>query len=152
MNILCDTCSVLMLIRIAPEMFCDDRFECTTVQEVIKELFQTQKFKTSYPWRKEYKSKIKAMGTSEIDNNDFQICLEAIKNIIQIGKINKRTERLTQHALEIMVKYRLNNQLLTKGCADLILEDLDLMKKAHTQLGITLCFTCLLYTSPSPRD
>lgn len=53
----------------------------------------------------------------------------------------ERSERLTHHALEIMVKYRLNNQLLTKGCADLILEDLDLMKNAQTQLGITLCFT-----------
>ncbi len=93
MNILCDTCSVLMLIRIAPEMFCDDRFECVTIKEVIKELFQTHKFKARYPWRKKYKAKIKAMGTSEINKGDFQIYVEAINNIIQIGKINKRTGR-----------------------------------------------------------
>ena len=91
MNILCDTCSVLMLIRIAPEMFCDDRFECITIPEVIKELFQTQKFKTSYPWRGEYKSKIKAIGISEIEKGDFQLYLQSIKSIIQTGKINKRT-------------------------------------------------------------
>lgn len=52
----------------------------------------------------------------------------------------ERSERLTQQALKIMDKYRLNNQLLTKGSADLIIKDLELMKKAHTQLGITLCF------------
>lgn len=52
----------------------------------------------------------------------------------------ERTERLTRQALEIIAKYRLNNQVLTKGCADLILEDLELMKTARTKLGITLCF------------
>ena len=52
----------------------------------------------------------------------------------------ERTERLTRQALEIMAKHRLNNQVLTKGCADLILEDMGLMKTARTQLGITLCF------------
>lgn len=93
MNILCDTCSVLMLIRIAPEMFCDDRFECVTIPEVIKELFQTQKFKTSYPWRREYKSKMKAMGISEIEKGDFQLHLQTIRSIIQTGIINDRTGR-----------------------------------------------------------
>lgn len=52
----------------------------------------------------------------------------------------ERTERLTRQAIEIMAQHHLNNQVLTKGCADLIMEDLGLMKKAHTQLGLTLCF------------
>ncbi len=52
----------------------------------------------------------------------------------------ERTERLTRQAIEILLKNRLNNQVLTKGCADLILEDLDLLKKANTKLGITLSF------------
>jgi DNA repair photolyase len=52
----------------------------------------------------------------------------------------ERTERLTRLALEIVARHRLNNQVLTKGCADLILEDMELMKTAGTQLGITLCF------------
>ena len=52
----------------------------------------------------------------------------------------ERTERLTRQALEIITKHRLNNQVLTKGCADLILEDMELMKTARTQLGITLSF------------
>jgi len=52
----------------------------------------------------------------------------------------ERTERLTRQALEIVAKNRLNSQVLTKGCADLIQEDMELMKEARTQLGITLCF------------
>ncbi|MDP2646357.1 MAG: radical SAM protein [Desulfobacterales bacterium] len=52
----------------------------------------------------------------------------------------ERTERLTRQALEIVSKHNLNNQVLTKGCADLIMEDMDLMKTARTQLGMTLCF------------
>ena len=53
----------------------------------------------------------------------------------------ERTERLTRQGLEILAKYHLNNQVLTKGSADLIFEDMALMKRARTKLGITLCFT-----------
>ena len=52
----------------------------------------------------------------------------------------ERIERLTRQALRIVTKYRLNSQVLTKGCGDLIQDDLGLMKDAYTQLGITLCF------------
>ncbi|MDD5169181.1 MAG: radical SAM protein [Syntrophales bacterium] len=52
----------------------------------------------------------------------------------------ERVERLTHRALGIMARHGLNSQVLTKGCADLIQEDLGLMKEARTQLGITLCF------------
>jgi hypothetical protein len=93
MNILCDTCSILMLIRIAPEMFCDDRFECVTIQEVLHELFRTQKFKSRYPWRARYKPKITALGTTEINKGDFRLYLQAIKDIVDTGKKNKRTGR-----------------------------------------------------------
>ena len=65
MNILCDTCSVLMLIRIAPDMFTDERFDCVTVQEVCEEIFRTQRFKTKYPWRSDYKDKIRPVQSTE---------------------------------------------------------------------------------------
>ena len=64
MILLCDTCSVLMLIRIAPDMFLDDRFECVTIKKVCDEIIQTQKFKTKYPWRIKYKSKLKSLGST----------------------------------------------------------------------------------------
>ena len=91
MNILCDTCSVLMLIRIAPSMFCDERYECVTIQEVFKEIFQTQKFKAKYPWRKRYKDKIKVLGTSHVKKGDFELHLTTIKNITNTGITNNRT-------------------------------------------------------------
>ena len=75
MNILCDTCSVLMLIRIAPDMFSDDRYECLTIQEVFRELFRTQKFKSRYPWREKYKPKVKALekglGSDQANRYDY---------------------------------------------------------------------------------
>ena len=93
MNILCDTCSILMLIRIAPEMFRDERFECITIQEVFQELFRTQKFKDRYPWRARYKTKIKPLGISKVKSGDFKLYLGAVKNIVNAGKINNRTDR-----------------------------------------------------------
>ena len=52
----------------------------------------------------------------------------------------ERKERLTRQALGIIHKYGLKSQILTKGCADLIRDDIELMKKADTHLGITLSF------------
>jgi len=53
----------------------------------------------------------------------------------------EREKRLTRQALEIVGKYRLKSQILTKGKFDLISEDFPLMKRVRTQLGITLCFS-----------
>ncbi|MRS04031.1 hypothetical protein EG832_12550 [bacterium] len=53
----------------------------------------------------------------------------------------ERTERLMQKALGIVSRYKLWSQILTKGCADLIQEDIGLMKQAGTELGVTLCFS-----------
>lgn len=52
----------------------------------------------------------------------------------------ERSERLTRKAIKILLKYQLNSQVLTKGSADLILEDMDLLRKANTKLGVTLSF------------
>lgn len=53
----------------------------------------------------------------------------------------EREEHLTRQALEIVYRYGLKSQVLTKGVAELISEDMPLMKSAGTELGITLCFT-----------
>ncbi len=91
MYVLCDTCSVLMLIRIAPDMFTDKRYECVTVPEVRKEFFQTQKFRTKYPWRVDFTSQIKAMPVSELEKNDFEMHLSLISNLNDTGTMNERT-------------------------------------------------------------
>jgi hypothetical protein len=53
----------------------------------------------------------------------------------------ERTERLTRQALQLVKKYRLRSQILTKGSAELIQEDMGLIKDVGSQLGVTLCFT-----------
>ena len=53
----------------------------------------------------------------------------------------EREARLTRQALEIVNRYGLKSQVLTKGVAELVADDFPLMKSAGTELGITLCFT-----------
>lgn len=53
----------------------------------------------------------------------------------------ERTERLTRQSLEIIGKYKLRSQILTKGCSELIREDLGLIKNVGSELGITICFS-----------
>lgn len=52
----------------------------------------------------------------------------------------ERKERLTRQALEIVNRYGLHSQILTKGFADIISEDLELIKAAGTELGLTISF------------
>ncbi len=94
MYVLCDTCSVLMVIRIAPEMFSDERFECVTLQEVRKEIFRNQRFKTKYPWRDKFKSKIPTLQVKKLQTPQFTLYFEAIKNSIGAGAVNQRTGEL----------------------------------------------------------
>ena len=50
MEILCDTSSILMLIRIAPDMFRNDEFRRITINEIWQETFRkTAKFNKGYP-------------------------------------------------------------------------------------------------------
>ena len=51
MVVLQDTCAILMLLRIAPEMFTNPDFGCVTLASVQKEYVRKQEFKRKYPWR-----------------------------------------------------------------------------------------------------
>ena len=52
----------------------------------------------------------------------------------------EKTEMLTQKALELVGKYNLKSQILTKGRKDLIERDFELIKRIRAELGVTLCF------------
>jgi DNA repair photolyase len=52
----------------------------------------------------------------------------------------ERQEHLTHQALEIADRYKLRTQILTKGFHEIIAEDLDLMKRMKTELGVTITF------------
>lgn len=91
MNILCDTCSVLMLIRIAPDMFTDERFDCVTVQEVCEEIFRTQKFKTKYPWRNDYKDRIRPSNFLKSTDDNFRLHLDVVDRLVDAGGVSLKT-------------------------------------------------------------
>jgi predicted nucleic acid-binding protein len=83
-----------MLIRINPEMFTRECFNCATTTEVQKELSRTQKFKTKYPWRNKYKKYIKPLKISAHEDDQFKFFFKIINNTLESGIINKRTRRL----------------------------------------------------------
>ena len=93
MIFLCDTCSVLMVVRIAPNMFLDERFECRTSSLVREEIFRKQKFKEKYPWRDAFKNKIVAVSDSELKGGVFGVVEKTINVLFDAGKINEKTKR-----------------------------------------------------------
>jgi hypothetical protein len=86
MHILCDTSSILLLIRIAPEMFIDERYECCTLNEIHDELFKTQKFKQKYPWRSNYKNKIKCLASQRVNDPDVTFYYDIIARLNETGR------------------------------------------------------------------
>lgn len=81
MHVLCDTSSVLMLLRIAPEMFTDPRYECVMTQTVYAEFVQTRKFKYKYPWRSTCKKHLKSIGHDELASGGYQRKLDLIRRL-----------------------------------------------------------------------
>lgn len=95
MYILCDTCSILMLLRIAPDMFNNKEYKCLTLLDVRKEMFQKQTFKNKYPWRSKFKSNVSCIPNSELNNNqDFINLKKAMNLLITRGVVNEETGRL----------------------------------------------------------
>ena len=83
-----------MLIRIAPEMFIDARFQCATIKEVRREIFERQKFKTKYQWRSQYRDKIITIETLLQKNVFYKRTCILIDEMIFSGKLNESTARL----------------------------------------------------------
>jgi hypothetical protein len=94
MVILCDTCSVLMLIRVSPEMFSNPKYEVTTLPGVAQEFIRIQKFKTKYPWRSSYSEHIKAEPASKLNSPEYGMVLSIINNLLESGVINSKNDRL----------------------------------------------------------
>jgi hypothetical protein len=93
MPILCDTSVILMLIRIAPDMFLDNNYGCCTIRLVRDELFRTHKFKTKYPWRSEYKAHIRCLTMEVAESEEVQRYLNAIQALTSRGIVNEKTGR-----------------------------------------------------------
>jgi hypothetical protein len=82
-----------MLLRIAPDMFTNKKFNCVTVPAVLQEFARAKKFKTKYPWRTIYKKHIKPLALSQIENDSYRFYISIVKSIHDSGKINYRTGR-----------------------------------------------------------
>jgi len=90
MHVLCDTCVVLMLLRIAPAMFADERFGCTTLGPVWTEFSETQKFRTKYPWRQQYEKHIVPVDNALLVQGEFSKKLDIVK-VTESMHRNERT-------------------------------------------------------------
>ena len=88
MIILCDTSSILLLLRIAPSMFIDPAYQCATLPEIHEEIFRTQKFKEKYPWRVGYKAQVKPLIRSAYRTEVFEKVLKNIRVLLDAGVIN----------------------------------------------------------------
>ncbi|MBF0408118.1 MAG: hypothetical protein HQM10_12225 [Candidatus Riflebacteria bacterium] len=82
-----------MLIRLAPDMFVDRKFDCVTSAVVLKEIYQTQRFKDRYPWRNQYKSKIMTNTDLVALGKKFEMTLKAINNMIFSGTFNQKSNK-----------------------------------------------------------
>jgi hypothetical protein len=91
MDILCDTSSIMMLIRIAPDMFLDRRYQCVTLNLMRHEIFRNPKFKKKYPWRNYYKTKIQGLSNDFTYNADVNRFFEAIRLLVRNITINTKT-------------------------------------------------------------
>jgi hypothetical protein len=91
MIILCDTSSIFLLLRIAPDMFTDPTYDCATLPDIFNETFRTQKFKEKYPWRTNFKSKVKPLPYSRYSNQAFYETHKTIKLLLDTGVIDNET-------------------------------------------------------------
>lgn len=81
MHVLCDTSSVLMLLRLAPDMFTDARYQCVTVREVWEEITQTHRLKLRYPWRDQYRKHIRSIPPGELRTEEYAAVLRGLQSL-----------------------------------------------------------------------
>ena len=113
MFILCDTSSILMLLRIAPNMFTDQRYGCKTIRQVHDEIIRTTKFKTKYPWTRQMRSKVKPVVLSKDQIQVEAMYFEVVRTLNYQGTVNRKTGRLIDLSREDM---RLISHALALEC------------------------------------
>jgi len=121
MFILCDTCVLLMLLRIAPDMLTDERYNCVVPSIVRDELFRTQKFKDKYPWRIHYGPHVQALPASLAQTGHYMRTLETVELIVAASR-NGRTGRhfgLSKVDKMLAAHVIANNYQLSTGDFDL---------------------------------
>lgn len=70
-----DTCAILMLVRICPDMFRDARFGCVMLQEAYAEYARSSRFKKQYPWREDFRKCLKSLPKSDLAEHGYDSVL-----------------------------------------------------------------------------
>jgi hypothetical protein len=116
MFVVCDTCSLIMLLRIAPDMFSDQRYRCVTISPVWKEFVGTQRFKHRYPWREALRSCIKTLPAGQLATPEFrrqQSFVNATAKTARNPRRNHRPYELSKTDLEVLTTAVANHWQLT---------------------------------------
>jgi hypothetical protein len=112
-----------MLLRIVPDMFIDERFECVTLRCIHDELVQTTKFRTKYPWIRDFKKSLKTLPASVSESQDALLHYGAVTALNQLGTINTKTNRffdLSKEDRMVIACAAANNYTISSGDDDLI--------------------------------
>lgn len=136
MVVLTDTCAILMLLRIAPDMFRDEAYGCVTIKPVIDEIVQKPSFKQQYPWRSEYLHHILPVTSGRLSEGLFDECYDDICEAVNYTS-NKKTNRFYAEELS-----RVDKQIaaaLMSLDATLCSGDRNLVHFVETQLEISNC-------------
>ncbi len=123
MFILCETSSLLMLLRIAPDMFTSDAYECKTIREVHNEIVQTTKFKSKYPWTRVMRAKIKPLFLSIAQKKKEAVYFDTIRALNRIGTINLNTYKyfdLSYQGMKVESYALTLNYRISSGDKDLV--------------------------------
>jgi hypothetical protein len=81
-----------MLLRIAPDMFADERFGCITLPCVREEFVRVQRFKTRYPWRSELAGRIRTLTQAPFQTPEWPKTRNDIDTVAR-AMPNTRTNR-----------------------------------------------------------
>lgn len=92
MTVVCDTCALLMLLRIAPAMFEDNRYGCVTIHNVWEEFTQNARLGRDYAWRSTLRKHVRSIPRGELETAGFQRRLKAV-NVAVASQKNESTGR-----------------------------------------------------------
>jgi len=92
--ILCNTSSILMLLRIAPDMFINDAYKCKTIREIHDEIARTTKFKTKYPWTQGMRANIKPIILNQEQKKREAHYFDTVRTLNRVGTENLKTGRI----------------------------------------------------------
>ena len=117
-----DTCAILMLIRICPDMFKDVRFDCAMLQEAYNEYTRSARFKKQYPWRTQYRRCLQSLPKSDLDEHGYDKVLNyvqtAAEDIVDPSTGKKYADELSLTDLKMVAaSYSLDAELCTGDAA-----------------------------------